>query len=656
MAGYGRRPRNASIALTKANAPRGHLLSTFNGRHEPTSSSSSGEPQPPRKSPGTYDDPLSSSEESDELQSDVNTTKPQAHPPPRPSARKGPRVLVPPKGHRNWNLHGRSNSSDVDRMANGAGVSGSRTLSTTDNTKSKQSASGAMGNQSGSPKRQRMDTGADQADELDDEFGAFKMADRGKKPKRRKGYGTVINIHAPKPAGDKDGKARKDTGKAKKDGKKVSTGFKDPFENRRISDTSDHSDPELPGTGFKSPPASYLAALQDPPTSSQDVPSFSQGDEDTFKVPAILPDTPENMVSKRAAERYEAEPDESPGVVFRMPASMDIDMSQKDASGRADVASVAKDVLRMTTDKSGSRMSDHPPASSSESSKKSTLDNNNTLDSPPDSLSPPPYSPERTPSPDHQHDQFPSSKISSYLAPVTARCPLCGATVDINALDAVTNHSSKRLNVRQQAAFCRAHKHRSALQTWSERGYPRIDWAGLPARLSRFHSTMARTLSGTRPSFYRAQLEQQQLRSGGASRTMAQSIMTSGFARLTPGYYGSRGARAMTDFILHAFSPALRRLAHTDPVISSAAAGGGVSGYVQAVLVPELAALLVAEDLGCAEDRAREVLEDSIEIGDLVNEEVEEDYGDDVHVDVPVDGGSGGGGGGAYGHLSCLTD
>ncbi len=45
---------------------------------------------------------------------------------------------------------------------------------------------------------------------------------------------------------------------------------------------------------------------------------------------------------------------------------------------------------------------------------------------------------------------------------------------------------------------------------------------------------------------------------------------------------------------------------------------------MQAVLVPELAVLLVKEDMGVDDEEARGILQESIEIGDLLNEEEEE--------------------------------
>ena len=68
------------------------------------------------------------------------------------------------------------------------------------------------------------------------------------------------------------------------------------------------------------------------------------------------------------------------------------------------------------------------------------------------------------------------------------------------------------------------------------------------------------------------------------------------------------------------FASKLRRLAASDKLISS----GGVSRYVQAVLVPELAVLLIKDDMRVDEDRAREVMRDSVDIGNLLNEEEDE--------------------------------
>lgn len=79
-----------------------------------------------------------------------------------------------------------------------------------------------------------------------------------------------------------------------------------------------------------------------------------------------------------------------------------------------------------------------------------------------------------------------------------------------------------------------------------------------------------------------------------------------------------------TDYILQTFSDKLRDLASTDKLIAAKGVSGGVSGYVQSVLVPELASCLVMEDAAVDAVRAREILAESADIGDVLNEEEEE--------------------------------
>lgn len=47
----------------------------------------------------------------------------------------------------------------------------------------------------------------------------------------------------------------------------------------------------------------------------------------------------------------------------------------------------------------------------------------------------------------------------------------------------------------------------------------------------------------------------------------------------------------------------------------------GVPDYVNAVLVPELAVMLIKEDMRVAEEVARDILRKSTRLGELLNEE-----------------------------------
>lgn len=198
-----------------------------------------------------------------------------------------------------------------------------------------------------------------------------------------------------------------------------------------------------------------------------------------------------------------------------------------------------------------------------------------------------------------------------------ARCPLCRAVVDKLWYEEVTG--GKRLTMRQQAGFCRDHKVKSAHEQWRKKGFPDIDWSHFDQRLESYHPKIEDMLRGDKPSFYRNAFEDT-VRAG-KTRTLKQAMLQGADVEdMTPGYYGSRGAKMVVDNIIARFSSKLRRLAGSDKLISA----GGVSGYVQAVLAPELAVMLVMDDMGVDEDEAREILRESVEIGNLLNEEEDE--------------------------------
>jgi len=197
-------------------------------------------------------------------------------------------------------------------------------------------------------------------------------------------------------------------------------------------------------------------------------------------------------------------------------------------------------------------------------------------------------------------------------------CPICREPVDPELIASHDGISIARLAVRKQMAFCRTHKRRTAEEVYRERGYPSIEWPHLRSRLSKHLPHLQALLDGRSTSFYRQQL-QDRINAGEKQTLAAASDET--MASLTPGYYGARGAREMMEFVLSELAPRIRTLAGSDRLIASA---GGVSGYVQSVLVSELATRLVMQDMDVSEERARQVLEESGEIGELVNEDVNE--------------------------------
>ncbi|KAI0136734.1 RTC4-like domain-containing protein [Xylariales sp. AK1849] len=189
-----------------------------------------------------------------------------------------------------------------------------------------------------------------------------------------------------------------------------------------------------------------------------------------------------------------------------------------------------------------------------------------------------------------------------------ACCPMCNEPVDPALLKKYSGGG--RMNVKKQSAFCRAHKRSTAEDTWKLKGYPDIDWDELEPRFEKHQDILKDILQGTQPSHYATNFREK-VESG-----MARTLLKEN-EHLTPGYYGPQGFKAMSDFIVNTLSDTLRKRAVEDRLVSAR----GHSGYVQAVLVPELAVRLIIEDMNVTEEEAREIMSESAELGEFLHEE-----------------------------------
>ncbi|KAI0173397.1 hypothetical protein GGR52DRAFT_542947 [Hypoxylon sp. FL1284] len=199
----------------------------------------------------------------------------------------------------------------------------------------------------------------------------------------------------------------------------------------------------------------------------------------------------------------------------------------------------------------------------------------------------------------------------SIESPVAAasRCPMCHEVVDAELLAKHSDHG--RMNIRKQAAFCKLHKRQTALDSMSQKGYPKVDWEKLDDRCGKHDSFLRDILEGVQRSYYRDLLRGKV--ESGKNRTLLKTEDS-----LTPGYYGPRGLRAMTEHIMRTLSSVVRKRAVEDRLVSAR----GYTGYVQTVLVPELAVRLIMEDMSVAEADARKIMQDSTEVGELLYEDV----------------------------------
>jgi RTC4-like domain len=186
-----------------------------------------------------------------------------------------------------------------------------------------------------------------------------------------------------------------------------------------------------------------------------------------------------------------------------------------------------------------------------------------------------------------------------------ARCPMCNKPVDPADIRAFGE-----MNTRMQEKFCRSHQKKTAGEEWDLKGYPTIDWERLDSRISKHHSYIKKLINGAE-SHYRTAFTE--TINAGKDRSLLK--MTS---NLTPGYYGSRGLRAMSENVMQKFTPLLKTRTVKDRLISAR----GPIPFVQSVLVPEITVILIMEDMDVDIGEAREILSESCTIGDLVNEEI----------------------------------
>lgn len=197
-----------------------------------------------------------------------------------------------------------------------------------------------------------------------------------------------------------------------------------------------------------------------------------------------------------------------------------------------------------------------------------------------------------------------------------ALCPICKLPVDGEEL-----RSHGKMNMRKQAEFCDRHRRKSAEEAWASRGYPRVDWDDLNSRITGHHDFIRKLING-QDSHYRKTLSDSV--KAGKDRNLMK--MTT---NIVPGYYGNRGLQVMSENIMQKFTALLRLRNVKDRTM----AARGFAGFVQAVLVPEVAVLLIMEDMNVEVERAREILAESADIGELLHEELKDVAGQAGYAD-----------------------
>lgn len=235
--------------------------------------------------------------------------------------------------------------------------------------------------------------------------------------------------------------------------------------------------------------------------------------------------------------------------------------------------------------------------------------------------------------PDSSAPQEALDDISSYIGKLPdveeegSRCTLCSEPVE---QDAYWNFwKGKDKTVKNKSAFCHAHKKKSAQKEYTQKGYPDIDWKALPRRIRRSKATLLQILNNDRSSIHRDRYEPLALTGKAAAvpsrRTdLAEDVQEEleSYAldekAAYPGYYGPHGRRVITESVMDTLKVEMKNC--KDRVVQAS----GIAAFVQAVMVPEAAILLIMDDCSVGREKADEIREKTYDMGLLLNEEIED--------------------------------
>ncbi|KAI8940330.1 hypothetical protein NX059_004023 [Plenodomus lindquistii] len=241
--------------------------------------------------------------------------------------------------------------------------------------------------------------------------------------------------------------------------------------------------------------------------------------------------------------------------------------------------------------------------------------------------------PEPSPQVDSSAPQEALDNLQDYIQQLPShesedtQCTLCKEPVEME--DYWSFWKGRSPTVKNHALFCHTHKKKAAQTEYTKQGYPPIDWDALPTRIRKHRTPLLQMLTNDRPSTYRTRYEPLALTGKAAAVPSRRKDLPSNIQDeldsyalddtfTYPGYYGPHGRRAITEHVMRVLKNEIKNC--KDAVVQ----GSGPAAFVQAVLVPECAVLLIMEDCKVDRERAEEIRENTVEMGGLVHEEVED--------------------------------
>ncbi|KAI5847137.1 RTC4-like domain-containing protein [Morchella snyderi] len=201
-------------------------------------------------------------------------------------------------------------------------------------------------------------------------------------------------------------------------------------------------------------------------------------------------------------------------------------------------------------------------------------------------------------------------------------CVICNEVLPIGTLDAwrYDDGELKPIRMAEWSIICNKHKEAGFQEQWNKRGYPVINWGELKKRVERHHQILVDIVTNEVTSPFRDVLVSQQKETRGNAAMLLHKDVRLQY----PGYYGPRGSSILLHEITTRLGSFIGDAAKKDRLIGQ----GGVSAFIQTVLVPELGVRLIMEDLNVGEPEARRILDASQDLGEKLhfNDYIEDIY------------------------------
>jgi len=232
-------------------------------------------------------------------------------------------------------------------------------------------------------------------------------------------------------------------------------------------------------------------------------------------------------------------------------------------------------------------------------------------------------------------EQHEASKLDSDHFP----CPVCKRTL-LKSSTSLSKSTLRALPLSKQQKFCYDHRMQDAKRKWAANGYPEInfDTLGLSSTLQKHIRTLPSVIQRKKTSQYLIALDDAVSAAKGNQTIIERYFNLTAITTIHNGYYGPRGAKVVSAAIAEDadVAKALNKAIKSDKSFRLA----GIGRAIDCVLLPEILVRLVIEDMslgqgrggrsGKAEEEARKVLEESVDVGLML-------CGDDDHVDAMDD-------------------